>query len=185
MAWIKQIEEADAEGDLKELYERISGKRGKLSNIMAIQSLNPKAMEAHLDLYLATVFGRSGLSRAERELIGVVVSAVNGCEYCVQHHARALNHYWKDQTKLAMFVSNFNAVELSDREEALIAYSQKLTRGPRFLKEMDINELRNVGFEDDQILDLNLIAAYFNFVNRIALGLGVEHSRDEVEGYEY
>jgi len=187
MSWIKEIDENDDEADerLKKVYGRIAGKRGKLSNLMKVHSLNPRAMEAHLDLYLRTVYGRTGLSREERELIGVTVSAANGCEYCVQHHAEALNHYWKDPTRLALFVQNFNAVELPERSRAIVDYAAKLTTGARFIKELDLETLREAGLEDKDILDINLVASYFNFVNRIALGLGVEFDRDEVKGYKY
>lgn len=187
MAWIKEIDEHDdeADNDLKRVYKRVVGKRGKLSNVMKVHSLNPKAMEAHLDLYLKTVFGKTGLSREERELIGVTVSAANGCEYCIQHHAEALNHYWQDPTRLALFVQNFKAVDLPPRERAIVDYVAKLTTGARFIKDMDIETLREAGFQDRDILDINLIASYFNFVNRIALGLGVEFDRDEVKGYRY
>ena len=185
MSWIKETDEQDADPELKRVYDRTAGKRGKLSNVMKAHSLNPEAMEGHLDLYLRTVFGQSDLSREERELIGVTVSAANGCEYCVQHHGEALNHYWKDPTRLALFIQNFKAVELPERSRAIVDYAAKLTTGARFIKEMDIECLREAGLEDRDILDINLIASYFNFVNRIALGLGVEFDRDEVKGYSY
>ncbi|MDQ3522084.1 MAG: carboxymuconolactone decarboxylase family protein, partial [Gemmatimonadota bacterium] len=63
-------------------------------------SLHPAAMQAHMDLYMAVMFQRSGISREERELIAVVVSAANRCAYCVSHHAAALNAYWKDQERV-------------------------------------------------------------------------------------
>lgn len=53
-----------------------------------------------------------------------------------------------------------------------------------FVTDTDVQSLRAAGFEDEEILHANLIAAYFNFVNRIALGLGVAHSADEITGYK-
>jgi len=58
-------------GRAKKIYDRIKKKRGKLSNIMKIHSLNPKAMEKHMQLYLSIMFGSSKLSRLEREIIAV------------------------------------------------------------------------------------------------------------------
>jgi hypothetical protein len=60
MAWIRVIEEAEAQGRLKECYEEIKQARGKIANIMKVHSLNPEAMMAHLDLYKILMFGASG-----------------------------------------------------------------------------------------------------------------------------
>ena len=81
MAWIEVIGEAEATGDLKAAYDAIEGQRGKLSNIVRIHSLSPHTMQAHIDLYMKIMFGRSRLRRADRELIATVVSAANGCAY--------------------------------------------------------------------------------------------------------
>ena len=81
MAWIKMIEEAEAVGALKEEYTRAANRAGKVFNILKIQSLNPEALQASMNLYLTAMHGPSGLSRAERELLAVVVSWANNCFY--------------------------------------------------------------------------------------------------------
>jgi uncharacterized peroxidase-related enzyme len=185
MSWIDVVDFAEANEKLKQVYIELEKKRGKISNIMKIHSLNPKAMKSHMDLYLNLMFGKSGLSRKEREFIGVIVSVINNCEYCIKHHVEALNHYWKDRRKIDRFIEDFNSIELSTRFQYILDYVFKLTKNPTYVKETDINNLRNSGFSDKEILDINLIASYFNFVNRIALGLGVEFSDEEVKGYNY
>ncbi|MDZ7659008.1 MAG: carboxymuconolactone decarboxylase family protein [Fodinibius sp.] len=57
-------------------------------------------MTAHMDLYMSIMFSKSPLSRAQREMMAVVVSVANDCEYCQQHHGQALNHYWKDRNRI-------------------------------------------------------------------------------------
>jgi uncharacterized peroxidase-related enzyme len=185
MAWIRTIDEAEATGELTALYAEIQKKRGKLSNILRVHSLNPKALQAHLDLYLSILFDASGLTRAEREAIAVVVSSVSGCTYCIRHHGGALSQYWKDRSKVDRLASDFRTVELSDRERAMLAYAEKLTQAPASMEEDDVVALRAVGFSDADILSINLIASYFNFVNRIALGLGVTFTAEEMAGYHY
>lgn len=81
MAWIDMIDEAEAEGSLREAYASVAAARGRVANILKIHSLSPAAMTAHLGLYRALMFGRSSLSRRERETIAVAVSALNGCHY--------------------------------------------------------------------------------------------------------
>ncbi|MDX1516806.1 MAG: carboxymuconolactone decarboxylase family protein, partial [Woeseiaceae bacterium] len=105
MAWIEEIGVEDADGRLAEIYAELVEKRGKVSNILKVHSLNAEAMADHLDLYMTVMFGKSGLSRAEREAIAVVVSANNDCAYCVNHHAEALRRYIDDEETIAMLSS--------------------------------------------------------------------------------
>lgn len=186
MSWIQEIDETEADSRLAEAYARVTGERGKLSNIMKAQSLNPEAMMAHLDLYLAVMYQKGGhVSRELRELIGTAISAENNCKYCVEHHSAALNHYWKDDVKIDDFIENYEYFDLPENDQKALDYALKLTRNPQEITEVDIEILRNAGFSDKDILRINLIAAYFGFVNRVILGLGIEFSQEEVGGYHY
>jgi uncharacterized peroxidase-related enzyme len=185
MPWIRIVEEIDSTRKLKENYEKIVKKRGKLSNIMKIHSLNPIAMDKHMDLYLSIMFGSSNLSREDRELIAVVVSSLNKCPYCIKHHAEALNHYWKNDQKLQKLIIDYKSVDLPEKIIKMLDYVFKLTKNPYNVNKIDVDNLKSMGFLDEDILNINLVTSYFNFVNRIALGLGVEFSDDEVAGYKY
>jgi uncharacterized peroxidase-related enzyme len=81
MAWIEVIEPDDATGDLRLEYGKAVARAGKVFNILKVQSLNPASLRASIELYLATMHGPSGLSRAERELLATVVSWANHCFY--------------------------------------------------------------------------------------------------------
>lgn len=186
MSWIEIIDEHSARGRLAEVYERIAGDRGRVANIMRVHSLNPEAMNAHLDLYLAAMFRRSGLSREDREIIATVVSVANRCPYCIHHHAEALRAYWKDDARVKTLIADPTGHEVLDvRQRAMVGYALALTRQPDSIRESSITALRETGLDDEAILALNLVIGYFNFVNRIALGLGVEFSAEEVGGYRY
>jgi uncharacterized peroxidase-related enzyme len=185
MVWIEEIPEAEAQGKLREIYERIVASRGKVANILRVQSLHPEALDAHLSLYLAIMFSPSGLPREERELIAVVVSAANGCGYCISHHAEALRHYWGDEERVRDAARDWRSLGLPERTCRILAYAEKLTRFPHEVCEGDVRSLREVGLTDREILEVALVASYFNFVNRIALGLGVAPSPEEVRGYRH
>jgi uncharacterized peroxidase-related enzyme len=185
MPWIHTVAEPDAGEELSRVYSRVKKERGKLSNIMQVHSLQPKAMEAHMDLYRAVMFGRSGLSREEREMIAVVVSAANQCEYCVRHHAAALDAYWRDKARVEQFAADFRGMGLSDRLHSILEYADTLTRAPDSVTESHVQAMREQGLADEEVLAVTLIVAYFNFVNRIAQGLGVEATAEEVQGYRY
>ena len=183
MAWIEQTDADDADDKLAAIYAELIEKRGKVSNILKVHSLNPEAMNDHLDLYMTIMFGKSGLSRAEREAIAVVVSANNDCEYCVSHHLEALKRYIKDDETLSLLAAADGLETLEPRLSNIVRHAEKLTEVPSAMTESDLGELRAVGLSDRDILDLTLITAYFNFVNRIALGLGVVFDADELSGY--
>ena len=81
-AWIDVIPEQDAEGLLRELYEKEWDKQHHLvDNILKVHSLHPETLRAHIDLYRTVMYGRSAITRAEREMIGVTISAINQCHY--------------------------------------------------------------------------------------------------------
>ena len=183
MSWIDEVDVEHADGKLGEMYAALIEKRGKVSNILKVHSLNPDAMGNHLDLYMTIMFGKSGLSRAEREAVAVVVSATNDCAYCVNHHAEALRRYIKEDETLEMLMSADGLETLEPRLSNIVRHAEKLTSAPSAMTESDLGELRAVGLSDQDILDLSLVVAYFNFVNRIALGLGVDYTPEEMSGY--
>lgn len=184
MSWIEEIELTEAEGKLAETYARLMEKRGKVSNILQVQSLNPDSLDRHLDLYMTIMFGKSGLGRAEREAIAVVVSATNDCEYCVNHHTDALRRYIKDEDILQALASADGLEILEPRLGNIVIHAEKLTSAPAAMTESDLDPLRAEGLTDSDILDITLVVAYFNFVNRIALGLGVGFTLEELSGYK-
>jgi len=67
----------------------------------------------------------------------------------------------------------------------MLEFSEKLTLHPGKMKEDDVKGLRENGFSDEEILSITLITNYFNFVNRVANGLGVDFSEEEIQGYKY
>ena len=81
MAWIRMMEPEEATGELKTEYDQAIRRAGKVFNILKVQSLSPRSLRASTGLYLATMHGPSGLSRAERELLATVVSQSNRCFY--------------------------------------------------------------------------------------------------------
>lgn len=186
MAYIKVIPYQEAEGQLKEIYEDLIEKRGKLAAVHQIQSLNPASIVHHMDLYLGIMFGRSPLTRALREMMAVVVSAANNCDYCIAHHAEALNHFWKNPDKVQLLGQDYRLAALTASEKALCDYAVDLTRQPEMIEEaIQIQRLKEVGWEDRAILDAALVISYFNFVNRMILGLGVHLEAEGFGGYNY
>lgn len=187
MATIRVIDEGDATGRLKEVYDQARKARGTVADILKVHSLLPETLAAHLDFYLAVQFGRNtadGLTRAEREMLAVVVSGTNDCAYCVAHHADALDRYWKDRARVDLLAKDFRAVELSARELQLCDFARELTRAPGMGATL-ATALKTAGFADEAILQATLTVGYFNFVNRLALATGIDPANDAAKPYDY
>ena len=178
MAWIKRINKDEAEGLLKKLYDGVQTSDGHIDNILQVHSLRPRTLKGHLELYKAALHSKpNALSPRERELVGVTVSISNGCEYCVAHHTAGLARHVGSQTlaeELAQAaVGRAESEAITEREIAMCNYARKLTLEPANMQESDLDAMRAAGLEDEAILDVNQIAAYFAYANRTVNGLGV------------
>lgn len=185
MVWIKTIEPEEAKERTKEVYDKIVKRRGHLANIFKAQGLEPDILEDHVNLYVHLMIDPGPLTREEREMIAVIVSAANRAVYGAVHHSEALETVDKDPDALYKIAKEFTTKSESPREKALLAYAAKLTLDPKHITKDDIADLRDAGLSDEEILRANLIASYFNFSNRISLGLGVELEEGEARKYKY
>lgn len=119
-------------------------------------------------------------------MMAVVVSSANKCEYCQLHHKQALLHYWEDEKRVSTLATDYTAISLEDADQVLCELAHHLTKDPSGEQvEQTINKMKQLGHEDRAILDAHLVIAYFNFVNRLVLGLGVTLESDQGKGYKY
>ena len=184
MAYIRVVDEAEATGELKEVYGRIREARGSVGNVLKAESLHPEALDRHVALYQTLHFGKGGLSRREREMVAVVVSVANRCDYCIVHHADALGRYVNEPGLVPLLVGDAKKAPLNPRERALVDAALKLTKEPGAWTRQDVDTLRLAGFVDEDVLAFVEIVGYFNFVNRVANGLGVT-PEDADKKYNY
>tara|TARA_B100000965_G_scaffold127018_1_gene105710 strand:- start:2227 stop:2832 length:606 start_codon:yes stop_codon:yes gene_type:complete len=183
MTWIKTIAYEEAEGKVKDLYERIKGPNNNVDNIMMAHSLRPHSMEGHMALYKNVLHhSRNTLPKWLLEAIGVCVSIINQCEYCIEHHYEGMRKLIEDDQRSQ---SIRKALEEDDpskvfesKELATINYAVKLTINPHDISPEDIEKLRINNVEDGEILEINQVAAYFAYANRMVLGLGINKSGD-------
>ena len=183
MTWISTISYDAAGGALKRLYERVKGPDNNVDNIMLAHSLRPHSMEGHMTLYKYVLHHpRNTLPKTYLETIGVYVSLLNQCHYCVDHHFAGLSRLLADEERAAQIRSALQdgdlAAAFSGRELAGLLYAGKLTTSATELVAQDIDDLRSAGFDDGEILELNQVTAYFAYANRTVLGLGIDTDGD-------
>lgn len=185
MAWVKVIHEDEAQGELRQSYDRVRAQRGKVANVVKISGLLPQVMEKGIEFYLALMFGPHKLPRREREMVAVEVSRANACEYCVNHHGAALARVVRDDAFAKQFMASGAQAVTTDRERVMLDYTRKLTRTPERVTRADVEALRRVGFDDEEIVAINHIVGYFAMMNRFVMGLGVELEDDKGAAAEY
>ena len=183
MTWISTISYDDADGVLKELYERVKGPDNNVDNIMLAHSLRPHSMQGHMTLYKYVLHHpRNTLPKSYLETVGVYVSLLNQCTYCVEHHFAGLRRLLADDDRSAAVRQALEARDpgaaFSGRELAGLKYAQALTTDAAALCASDIEALRSAGFDDGDILELNQVTAYFSYANRTVLGLGINTDGD-------
>ncbi len=152
---------------------------------MKAHSLDPETIGLHLDLYLHLMFGKSTLTRVQREMIAVVVSHTNNCQYCSTHHGEALLARVHDEAFLQSLKVDLKGSEITPKDRAMLLYAANLTKDPGNASEQDVEKLRQAGFSDEEILRINLTTSYFNFANRIVSGLGVSLEATDERVYKY
>lgn len=178
MPWIKTIPFEEATGKLRSLYDRIVGPGNNVDNIMMMHSLRPHSMEGHMAIYKSVLHHKD--NRVERwflEVLGVWVSSLNGCAYCVEHHFAGMKRLLRDDARadairVAIAAGDVGASPLEARHHAAMHYAARLTRSPADMAEADVVALRMAGWDDGAILEINQVIAYFAYANRTVLGLG-------------
>lgn len=184
MSWIKTIAYSDAAGRLKKLYNRVKGPDDNVDNIMMLHSLRPHTMEGHMALYKYTLHHSGNtVPKWFLETIGVWVSMLNDCHYCVDHHFAGLQRLLKDDAQAmairsALIAGDIEATPLGAREKAALHYAEILTTSPGKVSQSMIDDLRRTGFDDGQVLEINQVTAYFCYANRTVLGLGCSTEGD-------
>ena len=184
MSWIKTVPYAEATGRLKALYDRVKGPDDNVDNIMMAHSLRPHSMEGHMAIYKNVLHHASNqVPKWFLETLGVWVSMLNRCDYCVEHHFAGLKRLLKgdpkaDAIRAALEAGSIGETPLSAREQAALRYAQTLTEAPSDLSEADVEALREAGWDDGEILEINQVSAYFSYANRTVLGLGCSTEGD-------
>jgi uncharacterized peroxidase-related enzyme len=187
-AWIKMIEDRDADPELLEILKLARTPHGTVDNVMRVHSLRPNTMRGHVMLYRAALHDDANtLPMWLQEVIGSYVSLLNECEYSYSNHWSNAKHLMGDDIMADLAEG---ALKNRTPEEAfegsvlaLLQYAEKLTISPAKMRPDDVSRLREVGIDDGEILEVNQIVGYFNYVNRCLNGLGVTTDGDIVGYY--
>ena len=172
LTWLRVPGESELPPEVLALWQAPLEKLGFVPNVLRLYALRPSHLLAWNDHYEELMKGESGLTKAEREMIAVVVSVANRCAYCIAAHAAALRKLTKDPALADAIEADYRTAPVEPRVRAMLDYAVKLTREPGEMTEADVQALRDAGWTDEDVLDIAEVTGMFNFSNRLASGLG-------------
>lgn len=175
MSWIARIAPEAAPPALRPVYERIRSQATsqRVSYVWQAWGWHPAGLEAAFASYRALMDDPAPLTRAQAEMIALVVSATNGCAYCVAHHGSRLARLVG--VELARDVArDYREANLPARDRVLLDLAIAITCEPGERGPADLERLREYGFDDAAIVRAVEISGYYGWVNRVVLALGVE-----------
>ena len=149
-------------------FRKCEEKLGFIPNVLKAYTFDMTKLGAFVAMYNDLMLAPSGLSKLEREMIAVAVSAYNRCYYCLVAHGASVRQLSDDPVLGELMVMNYRAARLSRRERAMLDFAVKLTADPWLVEEEDRERLRRAGFSDRDIWDIGAVASFFNMSNRMA-----------------
>jgi uncharacterized peroxidase-related enzyme len=160
--------QAKLPADLQAYFDKCQDKLGFVPNVLRAYAFDAGKLKAFIDMVDDLMLADSGLSKVEREMIAVAVSAVNHCHYCLTAHGAAVRQRAKDPALGEVIAQNYRAAGLPARQMAMLDFAVKLTEHPDKMAEADRAGLRAAGFSDRDIWDIAAVAAFYNMSNRMA-----------------
>jgi uncharacterized peroxidase-related enzyme len=154
--------------DMEAYFAKCEEKLGFVPNVLKAYAFDMAKLSAFVAMYNDLMLAPSGLSKLEREMIAVAVSAQNRCYYCLVAHGAAVRALSSDPVLGELMAMNYRAARLSKRERAMLDFAVKLTMEPWLVEEDDRKALRQASFSDRDIWDIAAVAGFFNMSNRVA-----------------
>lgn len=187
-AWIRMIADDEADDSLADALDLARTPHGTVDNVMRVHSLRPNTMRGHVMLYRACLHDEKNTVPAWlQEVVGTYVSILNRCGYSEANHWANAAHLINDEARSIKIREALRSRSPQEvffgRELAALQYTEKLTLHPAEMKEHDVAVLREAGWDDGEILELNQIICYFSYANRLLNGLGVTTEGDVVGYY--
>jgi uncharacterized peroxidase-related enzyme len=163
--------------DMGAYFAKCEEKLGFVPNVLKAYAFDMAKLSAFVAMYNDLMLAPSGLSKLEREMIAVAVSAHNRCYYCLVAHGAAVRQLSGDPPLGELMAMNYRAARLSRRHRAMLDFAVKLSAEPWLVEEEDRERVRGAGFSDRDIWDIAAVAGFFNMTNRVASATDMRPNR--------
>lgn len=159
--------------ETQKYFDICAEKLGMIPNVLRAHAFDIDKLNAFTAMYNDLMLAESGLSKLEREMIAVVVSAINKCFYCLVAHGAAVRQLSGDPQLGEMLVMNYRVAPVDTRQRAMLDFAAKMTTASAEVEEPDRQRLRDAGFSDRDIWDIANVTGFFNMTNRVASATGM------------
>jgi uncharacterized peroxidase-related enzyme len=175
VTWIRTVPWEEATGLLREAYDWQAASLGRPAEFTQLGSPYPGIVEERLRLYKMVEACPSALAPVERQLACWVTSLLNGTDHCASGLRLKLASLGVTAEDLDQVEADPAGFVLADQPRlvAIARHAAKLTRTPTEMTAADLDELRRHGLGDRELVDLNNLVAYYNYINRVVMGLGL------------
>jgi uncharacterized peroxidase-related enzyme len=185
MTWIRTISLSEADDKLRQAIEGektfypkeyavpVHPDPSGASSIVGSHTLIPDALYHAFSTFGALMSPDLPLERRQHEMIATMVSVTNRCVYWIESHAEFLRRVTLDKELVEALEKDYATAPITPQERVMLDYVVKVTKDATKVWKDDIEGLRTAGFDDQGILQITLIAAWFNYINRVADSLGV------------
>jgi uncharacterized peroxidase-related enzyme len=173
VSWFPVAPREKLSSETQAMFAQLEEKLGFVPNVFRAYAWREERFKKWLAHFDDVMKPSEGLGKAEREMISVAVSMQNQCLYCLTTHGAAVRALLKDPVKGDRVTFDYRRAGLEDRQLAMLDYAVKLTLTPSECSEEDIEELREFGFNDEDIWDIAEVASMFNFTNRMSSATGM------------
>ena len=154
--------------DIRETILAVQEKSGFVPNVFLALANRPDEFRAFFAYHDALMEKEGGLSKGEREMIVVATSAHNQCIYCVVAHGAILRIREKNPQLADQIASNYRKADITPRQKAMLDFALKVSKSSHEISNADIDDMRELGFSNDDIWDIGAISALFALSNRMA-----------------
>ncbi|MCA0400809.1 MAG: peroxidase-related enzyme [Proteobacteria bacterium] len=168
-----RLDSAPLSTEMSEYFKKCEEKIGFVPNVLIAYSHSMAKLETFAAFYNELMLAPSGLSKLEREMIGVVVSAENRCFYCLVAHGAALRSLSGKPELGEAIAFNYRMAEIEPRQRAMLDFALKVSRASAEITEADREKLREAGFNDADIWDIAATASFYAMSNRMASATGM------------
>lgn len=158
----------DLPEDLRDMMLGVQEKAGFIPNVFLTLAHRPDELRAFVAYHDALMEKDSGLTKADREMIVVVTSSNNNCQYCVVSHGAILRIRAKDSLVADQVATNYRKADITPRQKAMLDFAMKVSNAAHTVSEDDYETLREHGFSDEDIWDIAGVTAFFGLSNRMA-----------------
>lgn len=178
ISWFPIADPASLAPETQALFAQLEEKLGFVPNVFRAFAWRGQRFERWRAHFEDLMQPSAGLGKAEREMISVAVSMQNQCLYCLVAHGFAVRALLKDPVKGDRVTFDYKRAGLTEKQIAMLDYAVRITNDPASCSEEDVDELRAVGFGEEDVWDIIEIAAMFNFTNRLASATGMMPNRE-------